>query len=379
MKEIIVIFQMLATLLQSVSALGFSQEDVLIHNYNQKMYIVEVDMSKNIELKSFLARNSVFGFENLGDIITKNQGIIGVNGMFFDGLGSPAGMLCENGEWIRINDIQTPSLIVTERINPKYLADDVSADNYGQVMIDRIKVHAFWQSEADTGEINVFNIGAFPNKTNVFTKAYGSTNRVFRPNVSYRVMGNIVTHRYLTDEPIQIQEGYLITYLLPDNTDVTQINWANLPANIPYFQVGDTLEIKFETKNQRGDIIHPIKVCQGGGWLIHDNKIVAKPYEAFIGFTTSLQPRTAVGINKKGNLMFFVVDGRQKNIAEGLTGKWLAEVMQEYGMVEAMYLDGGASTMLWLKDGLVNQPAYPDKVNGKEISHAFLMKRKQWK
>lgn len=359
MKEVMAIFQVIAVLLEAVTALGYDQENIKIHNYQQKIYMVEASLEKGAVLSSSLAQDSVFGFESLGHMAKKHQAVLGVNGMFFDDLGSPAGLLCEGGRWIRMNDIGTPSLVIDR-----------------EASIQDIKVRAFWRTTNRSGEIFSLNIGAYPGYTNVFTREYGSSNRVFRPQVTYQIEEGKVAARYLIDEPVEIGRGYVVTYLLGDDIDMASSSWQSLPEEIPVFEIGQDLAIEFQVLDQEGREIQPQNVYQCGGGLIRKQEIQAKEMEQFIGYTTSLQPRTAVGINKKGNIMFFIVDGRQKGIAEGLTGQWLAEFISQYDITDAGYLDGGASSMLWMQGGLVNQVSYPNMIEGKEIAHAILLNRK---
>ena len=69
-------------------------------------------------------------------------------------------------------------------------------------------------------------------------------------------------------------------------------------------------------------------------------------------------PRTAVGLLPGRVGVFIAVDGRHPGRAEGLTLMQLAEFLHELGCVEALNLDGGGSTTMWLRDkGVVNHPS----------------------
>lgn len=76
-----------------------------------------------------------------------------------------------------------------------------------------------------------------------------------------------------------------------------------------------------------------------GGRLI-ENGVVNTNFEA------GAAPRTAVGITADGNLIFYVLDGRQPGYSYGAQLKTLASRMQELGCVEALNLDGGGSTSI---------------------------------
>jgi exopolysaccharide biosynthesis protein len=51
-------------------------------------------------------------------------------------------------------------------------------------------------------------------------------------------------------------------------------------------------------------------------------------------------PRTAVGLDREGNVWYVVIDGRQ-SMSVGASLEETAEVMRRLGCVEAINLDGG--------------------------------------
>lgn len=68
--------------------------------------------------------------------------------------------------------------------------------------------------------------------------------------------------------------------------------------------------------------------------------------EARSGFEAGAAPRTAVGIKADGNIIFYVIDGRQKGYSYGTQLSTLALRMKELGCVDAINLDGGGSTSI---------------------------------
>lgn len=65
----------------------------------------------------------------------------------------------------------------------------------------------------------------------------------------------------------------------------------------------------------------------------------------------AIHPRTAVGVNKNGRYIYFVVvDGRQPFYSVGATFQELAQLMKELGAHYAMALDGGGSSTLVIRD-----------------------------
>ncbi len=77
-------------------------------------------------------------------------------------------------------------------------------------------------------------------------------------------------------------------------------------------------------------------------------------------FIQTKHPRSAVCITQKGKILFVTVDGRSKGLADGINIPELAHLLKVLGGKDAINLDGGGSTTLWLsgvsENGIVNYP-----------------------
>lgn len=76
--------------------------------------------------------------------------------------------------------------------------------------------------------------------------------------------------------------------------------------------------------------------------------------ETSIEIFSGVNPRTAIGQRADGAVLLLVVDGRQA-YSLGATYEDLAQIMLDYGAVNACNLDGGSSTVMWYNDGYINQ------------------------
>lgn len=70
-------------------------------------------------------------------------------------------------------------------------------------------------------------------------------------------------------------------------------------------------------------------------------------------------PRTAIGLSKDRTKLFLaVVDGRQPSISVGMTTRELAQFLLAHGAHDAINMDSGGSSELWLKGkGVLNHPS----------------------
>ena len=78
-------------------------------------------------------------------------------------------------------------------------------------------------------------------------------------------------------------------------------------------------------------------------------------------------PRTAIGMIEPLHYVFVVVDGRSKESA-GYTFYELANVMLDYGCIEAYNLDGGGSSTLYFNGKVINTPTDGITVGEREVS-----------
>lgn len=77
-------------------------------------------------------------------------------------------------------------------------------------------------------------------------------------------------------------------------------------------------------------------------------------------FIRTKHPRSAVALTKDGKILFITVDGRFPKHAGGVSIPELAHLIRILGGKDAINLDGGGSTTLWLSgapdNGIVNYP-----------------------
>ena len=77
-------------------------------------------------------------------------------------------------------------------------------------------------------------------------------------------------------------------------------------------------------------------------------------------FIRTKHPRSAVALTKDGKILFITVDGRFPKHAGGVSIPELAHLIRILGGNDAINLDGGGSTTLWLSgapdNGIVNYP-----------------------
>lgn len=112
--------------------------------------------------------------------------------------------------------------------------------------------------------------------------------------------------------------------------------------------------------------------------LVHGEALV-EDYSsegALESFLMKKHSRTAVGIKKSGEWIFVVVDGRLLGLLGGMTIRELSELMLELGCVDALNLDGGSSSTMFVEGSVMNESYGRIWENGKlvqAVSDAILI------
>ena len=91
-------------------------------------------------------------------------------------------------------------------------------------------------------------------------------------------------------------------------------------------------------------------VCYGP--VLISNGIPADPES----LPVSLNPRTAIGQRSDKAMLLLVIDGRQVS-SMGASYQDEVEIMQRFGAVNALNLDGGSSSMMWFAGDYINKTA----------------------
>jgi exopolysaccharide biosynthesis protein len=128
------------------------------------------------------------------------------------------------------------------------------------------------------------------------------------------------------------------------------------------------LEKDLQDKWNRAD-----QIISGTPQLIRNGRIeITKDLEGNgAKFVTDRHPRTAIAKLKDDKILLVVVDGRQPNYSTGMSLMSLAELLVEFGAVEAINLDGGGSSAMVLQGKLVNKPS--DAAGERSVSDALLV------
>jgi hypothetical protein len=123
---------------------------------------------------------------------------------------------------------------------------------------------------------------------------------------------------------------------------------------------------EFQKDRTRLDIVTGVPQLVRGGAV----EITWELEKSNRAFVETRHPRTAVARLKDGNFLFLTADGRTEQSA-GLGLEDLAKYFVELGAIEAINLDGGGSTTMFVDGKIVNRPS--DKEGERKVSDALVV------
>jgi hypothetical protein len=89
------------------------------------------------------------------------------------------------------------------------------------------------------------------------------------------------------------------------------------------------------------------------------------------GFAEARHPRTMIGITGDAVVWLVTVDGRQPGLSSGMTLVELRELARRLRLTDALNLDGGGSTTMWVRGTIVNSPS--DGAGPRKVSDSLLV------
>jgi hypothetical protein len=294
-------------------------------------------------LRPVLSNESVVRRETLTAMerrLAAQGAAVGINGDYFSFKdGHPSGML------MRDDTLVTPPLTGRSSLG---ITDD------GTIDVRRMKVLATWRGLGESRSLGAFNAPPKANGVALFTSDYGPATPAI-PGAVADVLSPFGAALPATDivAPVaDVQKGAIelepgMAVLLARGTAAERLaTEAPLGSNV-------TVRLTLEP-----DWPGVVDAIGGGPALVQDGRPVFQAGEAFAAAQlVPRAPRSAVGQQADGRLVFVAVDGRERGYSVGLTNFELAQTMMRLGAVRAMALDSGGSTTLAFDGSLLNKPS----------------------
>ena len=312
-----------------------------INSHRTQINIAEINrnINQDIEIIPQLSSSKMHSKSKIWKITEDDDVLVAVNGTYFkQDTGTPLGALVINGEIIS---------------GPIYERAGLGINNDG-FWTSRISFTGELKNENYTVKINNINQPRMSvNNVLVYTAKWGSKAPVTsKPSIYLAIRNNRIIEK--SDRPLSIPY------------DGQVINGPEAALN--NFNIGEDIEINYSLNPD----MNAENIISGGPYLVKEGSIYVDTVVEKLNAISGRNPRTAIGYTKDNVMIMVTVDGRKES-SKGLTLNELAQLMKKLGCYEAINLDGGSSTVMY-----VNGKTYAgSNIKGSiAISNALVVRRK---
>lgn len=292
------------------------------------IYVLQMDLNNdNVDLDIIRSTDAWGEKEALTSIMGVNQSIAAINATFFDMSGSTAesiGPEYEDGQFSYLqhnyntSTLGAASLMLTEE-------NAIDIGFFGAQI-------SFTSDEGNSIYISAINsLTNFTNPVIINGNAMLTTAQIESKGDFYKMV--------IKDDTVIGYVNPKVAADIPDNGYVVTLEASTALNYTALFPLGTHVNLGVNSLTT-GSLYNMI--ISGGGTILKNNQVVK---EGLIIDAEKRHPRTALGVTEDKNyLIAMVVDGRGESI--GATHNELAMYLQEYGVTDAIYMDGGGSSTM---------------------------------
>jgi exopolysaccharide biosynthesis protein len=337
--------------------------------------MLRIDLSK-ARLRLVHAMDEAVGLETVSSLAARHGALAAVNSGYFRTTGT------YRGDSVGIEVIE--GKILSESNNARAALGLIEKGGIQQLVFGHVKfdgqiVVSEWRGRParentrkmrvprTNHAINGLNRPRSDNELIIFTPEFHRTT-LTEPNGLELIVrrGRVVESRDLKGSSLIPSDGFVIS------ASGTGREWAlkNLPVG---GRVQVNLNLSPVETDQADAWQRATSIVGGGPQLIKDGRVeITNAAEKILpSFVSDVHPRTAIAKLKSGEILLVTVDGRQPGHSIGMSLTMLADLLIEFGAVEAINLDGGGSTAMVIKNKLVNKPS--DATGERPVSDAILV------
>ncbi len=325
---------------------GLTLQREVVHTPVEDIPILTIraDIRRGWKLRLVPAGDSVLDQKAVSQIAStynasnSNRAPIAVNGGFFAYGGAPVGAVKIGGEWLRL---------------PWKNRTSIGWNDGSKPFIDNLSAQGWVRTPG--GDIAVANLNGWPS-------ANACALLTWRVGASYAIKAGEVAALLSSGKVMGVVSGGSVG--LKKGLQVL-VAGAQAPqkAQVAALKVGESAQFQVQATPERWNSTGTIlgagpRLVQGGA------QKTTYVEEEFRPDVLARGPRTMIGIAKDGTLIIMVIEAWFNKI-RGMTIDAAASEMQRAGAVEAINLDGGSSTTMWVRGKTIT--AESDLVQDKRI------------
>jgi exopolysaccharide biosynthesis protein len=314
------------------------------------------------DLRSVLANDEIVGTETVSAIAARHKPLAAINAGFFQPNGDPSGVLTVGGQ------------LVSDTRRPRGAVGIRQDGNVLRLVVGHLRATASLVINQARVPIDGIDTTRIRGRLMLFTPLYNEDT-----DTAGRGMEWVVTRRGGGTPPAYRiasgphREGRT---KIPAGGFVLSFGGEKLPPELSAIKRGARLGLEVLYDPVDGDATAwaaARDIVGGAGLLIKDGEPIADwSIETFTkGFAELRHPRTMIGSGADGAIWLVTVDGRQPQRSVGMSLVELRDFARRLGLVNALNLDGGGSTTMWVEGRVVNSPS--DAAGERQVSDALIV------
>jgi Phosphodiester glycosidase len=322
------------------------------------VWLLRLDPART-RLRSSLANDEIMGTETVAGIAERHQALAAINAGFFLPNGDPAGALTLDGQ------------LVSDTQRPRGAVGIVESEPGQQLLFARLRASIVLEIGARTSDripIDGVDTTRARGKLMLFTPAYHSDTDTAAGGREWILDGH----------PLKVRGASRVAGKtpIPPNGYVLSYGGTSTPERLRRLRNGTrvALTTTYEAIEGPSDIwLKARDIVGGAGLLVRDGRAIDDwTIEQFArGFAETRHPRTMIGTTSDGTIWLVTVDGRQPQLSAGMTLAELRALASRLDLVNALNLDGGGSTTMWVRGKILNSPS--DTAGPRKVSDALLV------
>ena len=287
----------------------------------EKISEINRKLNPEIEIIPQLSSNNLHSKSKIRNIAIQNKAILAVNGTYFkQNTGTPLGTLVIDKE------------IIT---GPIYERVGLGIGDNG---FSTARIAFNGRLKNKNKEIKIDNINQprmLFSQVLIYTNKWGVKSPVTnKPSKHLAIKENKIIA--MSDYPLIIPEGGYVISMPKEKAQG--------------FKLGDKVSVNYELTPNLENVNH---IISGGPYLLKSGEIYIDTKNEKLTAITGRNPRTAIGYTKDNVMIIVTVDGRKEGFS-GVTLNELAKIMKDLGCWEAINLDGGSSTVMYVNGSTIS-------------------------
>jgi hypothetical protein len=352
------------TVASGVTLFHLTDQNLLNPPAAVSVWLLKVDLS-SADLRAALANDEIVDTETVADTAARRQALAAVNaGFFLLPSGDPAGIYKLNGQ------------LVSDTRRLRGAVGFLRSGNSLRLIFGRVTatmaLRVPRRARQDVRiEIAGVDTTRHRGKLMLFTPAYHSDTDAAKGGLEWVVSG----------KPLRVAGAPQTAGKTPIPRDGFVLSYGGTTAPPPLSALTRGTRVELDTiytspDRSPDDWARAEAIVGGAGLLIRDGRLIEDwtAEQLTGGFPETRHPRTLIGTHPDGSVWLVAVDGRQPKLSAGMSLFELRSLAARIGLTQALNLDGGGSTTMWVQGQIVNSPS--DAAGPRKVSDAVLVMRR---